>query len=130
MVQKFQFSNVHAHLRDLWNWPFFLWNSKVYSDIPLKFKGKTKEIGRTFESHSKGTKNGKLWQFTGTNSKLCWGLWWLYNKIVIKTPNLNVFGPKYWTQDLFCLKTRTWILWQKICCIYLNLVLYRNQING
>ena len=74
MVKKFQFSNGHVHLRDIWKLIFFPLKFKVLQGLTFKLQRKTKEIARIFESHSKGTKNGGLWGFQGNNSKVCWGL--------------------------------------------------------
>ena len=63
LVHKLRFINGHVHLHDLWQMIFYFWMSKVYLDWPLNCKGKTKKFARTFESRSKETKSGDLWQF-------------------------------------------------------------------
>ena len=74
-IPIFQFNNSHLHLCDLWKIGFsFLLKFKGYLDWPSNFKGKTKIIAWTFESHSKETTNGDLWHFKGNISKLFWGI--------------------------------------------------------
>ena len=52
------------------NW-FFSFEIQRFTWIDL---WTSKDIARTFESHSKKTKNANLWQFKGNNWKVCWVL--------------------------------------------------------